>query len=180
MDQGGDLSRPCLASDSDQQTAASGAIELAEVDSLPGSERHAPVNDWHHYGKAHQGCLDMGVGITFSMAVISRRWHKPGQAGKDILGYIRVSVLVDSQASRRMRHVNIADTTFHAGFRQFSCHSARDIQNLDSGTSRNIDLCPLHILFSVSFPDKIIVVTGRDIQNLLPGMATIMQKKRNY
>jgi hypothetical protein len=120
----------------------------------------------------------MGVGITFGMAVISRRWHQAGQAGKDVPCYIRVSILVDCQASRRMRHVNVTDATFHAGFRQFGRHNACDIYNLDSGTSRNINLCPRHILtLACLFRIKSLWSLGRIFKNLLPGMETIMQRK---
>ena len=57
-------------SDSDYYVAMPWPVELAEVNTLPGAERKASIDDRDHDSEAHQGCLDVGIGIPLGMPVI--------------------------------------------------------------------------------------------------------------
>ena len=124
--------------------APPGAVELAEVDPLPGAERQAAVDDRHHDGRAHEGGLEMGVGVSLGMPVVARRRDQARKAGEDVPRDVGVRVLVDRQAGRGVRHVDVAGAVHDAGPPQFGCHRARDLDELGPLAGRHVDLRPLH------------------------------------
>jgi hypothetical protein len=47
----------------------SGAVEFAKENLLPGPEKETAAFDDHGYGTAHEGSLDVAVGIAFHVPV---------------------------------------------------------------------------------------------------------------
>src|SRR5271157_2560321 len=50
-----------------EQLTAAGAVELAEVYSLPRPQGKPAVDHGYHLGKAHERRLQVGVGVTLGM-----------------------------------------------------------------------------------------------------------------
>lgn len=134
-----------LSRGSDQHVPVPGTVELAEVESLPGSERQAAIDNRYPEREPHQRGLDMGIGVPFGMPVMPGHRYQPGKTGEDIPRDVRVSVLVDGQAGGRMGHVHGAGTGGDPCFFKFSGNKAGDIDHLGSRMGRDCNRRPLHV-----------------------------------
>lgn len=103
------------------------AVELAQIDPLPGSEKQFPAGERNGQARSHQRRLEMRVRVMLEMpeSLVELR-DRVFQEHQDIVSDIGVGVLVDRQTARRvLREKN--DDTF-ARFRDKPCDRWSDLE----------------------------------------------------
>ena len=106
-----------------------GTVELAEKDRLPRPEDELTTGDARYHRASHQGGFNVGVRIAFGMAVSPVPRCEPLEGSKDIPGHGRVSILVDRNRRRCVRHENNADAFPQSRFSQCLSYVGSDIDH---------------------------------------------------
>lgn len=83
-----------------------GSVKLAEKNPLPRPQRQLSACYRDTDGGADQRRLDVGVGVSLTVGIIPLTGNERQQFVYDIPSYGWVSIFIDRDRRRRMRHVN--------------------------------------------------------------------------
>lgn len=129
--------------DFDGKPAVSGAVELAEIDGLPGAEHELPILDEHKIGWPEGRRFNMGVGIPFPVSVVEVLGDKPVQRVEDVPldGWIGSFIYGDGGGS--VRHEKEANAVLDTAVVDLLLDLLGHIDELDTGFALDVDI-PYH------------------------------------
>jgi hypothetical protein len=119
-----------IAYDSDENGTLARAIELAQKNALPGTERELPVLDKNGLAGAGEDGLHVRIGVAFRVAVGPLVGNQSIENAFDIAGHVRIGVFVDGDARGSVRHEDVAESATHAGIADCVFDFPRDIDKL--------------------------------------------------
>ncbi len=115
------------------------AVELAEVDSLPGPENESPRGDGEHERRPEEGRAEVGPGVALGMAERKIR-NKVRKPGLHVGPYVRVSGLIYRQCSGGMGTEEEDSAVGQPQRREGRCDERCDVENLLASSAVNGDL----------------------------------------
>jgi len=119
-----------VSDDFDKHVALPRTVEFAEKDSLPGTKSELAVFDEQSLTGSGKNRLHVGIGVAFSVAIRTLAWDQPVEDAFDVTGDVWIGVLVDDDARRGMRHVDMAQAVPDSGIANRLFHLAGDINAL--------------------------------------------------
>jgi hypothetical protein len=126
-----------IGDDLDAQLPRPGAVKLSEEDTLPLAERGPTVFNPDRFGRADERGLDMRIRIPFRVPKQGAIGNQPVERAFHISRHVRVIALIDQNARRRVRNIEVAHAEDATRFADGRFDLVRDV--LELGPTRSAD-----------------------------------------
>ncbi len=113
------------------------AIELAELNPLPGAEHQPTLFQDHLNRLSEQRAFDMRGRGPLDRAVSILEWNDPFELHEQIADHIRVGILLNGYSRSRVRDEDSHQSILSPGFFDNPLNLAGDVHHLAAGVGMN-------------------------------------------
>ena len=128
-----------IGDDLDAELSCAWAIEFGEEDLLPAAEREAAALNPYGCGGANQRGLDVGIGVAFGVLEMGAVWNEAVKSTFHIAGNVGVVALVDQDAGRGVRDVEVAHAGLAGGGADETFNFGGDVAQFGAARGADVD-----------------------------------------
>lgn len=106
------------------------AVILTKENALPAAENKTATLNKNHLARSRKNRFGMRIRIPFRVAILALVRNEAVHDSFNVGSNVRVGMLVDRNASSRMRNVNVTNSVLDAGFRDYGLNPPRYVKKL--------------------------------------------------